>query len=112
MQLTLKQLNRSYFKEAKSLSIDFKDGENFVYGRNEAGKTTLFDALWFLFFGKDSTGRQDFSIKTFDRDNRVIEKVDHEVEGIFEINGIEKTFKRIYKEQWSKSTNTLTIVLL
>ena len=70
MQLILKHLNLSYFKGAKSLSISFEPNENFVYGRNEAGKTTLFDAVWFLFFGKDSTGRQDFSIKTFDKVSR------------------------------------------
>jgi DNA repair protein SbcC/Rad50 len=108
MQVTIKKLRLSYFKGVKSLEVDFSDGENFIYGKNEAGKTTVFDSLWFLFFGKDSTGRMDFSIKTLDENNRVIEKVDHEVEGIFLINGNEKTFKRIYKEQWSRTTDTLT----
>lgn len=104
----LRSLHLNYFKGIKKEDIVFDSGENFVYGRNEAGKTTLFDAVWFLFFGKDSTGRSDFSIKTFDKDNKVIEKVDHEVEAVFEINGFEKNFKRIYKELWTKSTNTLS----
>jgi DNA repair protein SbcC/Rad50 len=108
MQVTIKKLRLSYFKGVKSLEIDFSDEENFIYGKNEAGKTTVFDSLWFLFFGKDSTGRADFSIKTLDTNNQVIEKVDHEVEGTFLINGNEKTFKRVYKEQWSRTTDTLT----
>lgn len=108
MNVTLQKLRLSYFKGVKSLDVDFTDGENFIYGKNEAGKTTVFDSLWFLFFGKDSTGRADFSIKTYDSNNQVIEKVDHEVEGTFLIDGQLKTFKRTYKEQWSRSTNTLT----
>lgn len=108
MQVQLKKLKLSFFKGVKSLDVDFSEGENFIYGKNEAGKTTVFDSLWFLFFGKDSTGRQDFSIKTFDQNNQVIEKVDHEVEGTFLIDDQTKVFKRTYKEQWSRSTNTLT----
>ena len=108
MEVTLKKIKLSYFKGVKSLNIGFEPGENFIYGKNEAGKTTVFDSLWFLFFGKDSNGRADFSIKTYDSNNKVIEKVDHEVEGQFLINGSTKTFKRTYKEQWSKTTNTLT----
>jgi len=108
MQVTLQKLRLSYFKGIKSMDVDFADGENYIYGRNEAGKTTVFDSLWFLFFGKDSTGRADFTVKTLDANNQVIEKVDHEVEGTFLMDGQQKTFKRTYKEQWSKSTNTLT----
>ena len=108
MQVQIQKLRLSFFKGVKSLDVDFAGSENFIYGKNEAGKTTVFDSLWFLFFGKDSTGRQDFSIKTFDQNNQVIEKVDHEVEGTFLIDGQTKVFKRTYKEQWSRSTNTLT----
>lgn len=108
MKVTLDRLKLSYFKGIKSLETKFNLGENFVYGANEAGKTTLFDAVWFLFFGKDSTGKADFSIKTYDKDNKVIEKVNHDVEGFFDIDGSKRDFKRSYQEQWKKSSNTLT----
>jgi DNA repair exonuclease SbcCD ATPase subunit len=107
MNAILKTLKLSYFKGIKSLTVNFGDTENTVSGKNEAGKTTLFDALWFLFFGKDSTGRADFSIKTYDEYNVVIPKVDHEVTGIFEIDGATREFKRVYKELWAKATDTL-----
>jgi DNA repair protein SbcC/Rad50 len=107
-QFILKNLKISYFKGIKSLNKSFGPTENFVFGKNEAGKTTLFDSVWFLLFGKDSTGRAKFSIKTYDSNNNIIEKVNTEVEATFDINGNTKTFKRIFKELWDKSTNTLT----
>jgi exonuclease SbcC len=106
--IIIKSIKLSYFKGVKSLNMNFGPSENFIYGKNEGGKTTVFDSLWYLFFGKDSTGRSDFSVKTLDKNNEVISKVDHEVVGVFEINGQTKTFKRTYKEQWSKSTDLLT----
>jgi DNA repair exonuclease SbcCD ATPase subunit len=102
MNVTIEKLRLSYFKGIKSLEMDFTDGENFIHGKNASGKTTVFDAVWFLFFGKDSTGRADFTIKTLDSNNKPIEKVDHEVFGQFTIDGHTKTFQRTYKQQWSK----------
>jgi DNA repair protein SbcC/Rad50 len=102
MKVTIEKLRLSYFKGIKSLEMDFAEGENFIHGKNASGKTTVFDSVWFLFFGKDSTGRKDFTIKTLDSNNNFIEKVDHEVFGQFSMNGDTKTFKRTYKQQWSK----------
>lgn len=102
MNVQLKKLKLSYFKGIKALEMDFEDGENAIHGKNASGKTTVFDSLWFLFYGKDSTGRADFSIKTLDANNNAIEKVNHEVFASFEINGEEKTFQRTYKQKWSK----------
>lgn len=102
MKVQIKKLRLSYFKGIKSLELDFAPEENFLHGRNASGKTTVFDAVWFLFFGKDSTGRADFSIKTLDEKNQPIEKVDHEVYAEFDIDGKTKTFQRTYKQQWTK----------
>jgi DNA repair exonuclease SbcCD ATPase subunit len=82
--------------------MEFSPESNNIYGANASGKTTVFDAVWFLFFGKDSTGRADFSIKTFDEHNNFIEKVDHEVYAEFSFDGVRKSFQRTYKQQWSK----------
>lgn len=102
MNVQLKKLRLSYFKGIKSLEMDFEAGENFIHGKNASGKTTVFDSLWFLFFGKDSTGRADFSIKTLDAKNRPIEKVDHEVYAQFKIGAETKSFQRTFKQIWSK----------
>jgi DNA repair exonuclease SbcCD ATPase subunit len=102
MKVELKKLKLSHFKGIKSLEMDFQEGENFLHGKNASGKTTVFDSVWFLFFGKDSLGRSDFGIKTLDANNNPIEKVDHEVFAAFQIDSESKTFQRTYKQLWSK----------
>lgn len=102
MNVQLKKLRLSHFKGIKSLELEFGPEENFIYGANATGKTTVFDAIWFLFFGKDSEGKAEFGIKTRDENGNHIEKVDHEVYGEFLIDGISHSFQRTYKQKWSK----------
>ena len=107
MKLRLKSLRLHYFKGAKNVSLEFNPDVNWIHGKNESGKTTVFDSIWWLFFGKDSQGRADFSIKTYDKNNEIIPKVDHEVEAAFSLNGTERVFRRVYKEVWDKKSDTL-----
>lgn len=87
------------FKGIKQLEINFI-GTTKIYGDNATGKTTLVDAFTWLLFGKDSTGRKEFSIKTFDSGNNVIHKLDHEVSGIFDVDGETMELKRVFREKW------------
>ncbi len=89
----------SHFKGIQSFETTF-NGRTRIFGENATGKTTLVDAFTWLLFGKDSTGRKDFSIKTYDSDNNVIHKMDHEVTGMFDVDGDEITLRRVYKEKW------------
>jgi len=79
-----------------------------VYGDNAAGKTTIYDAFLWLLFGKDSHNRKDFEIKTLTPDGQVIHGLDHEVEGIFEINGTALTLRKRYAENWTKKRGSAT----
>ena len=87
------------FKGIKNFEITF-NGTTKIYGANRAGKTTLVDAFNWLLFGKDSTDRKDFSVKTFDSENRVLEKLDHEVSGTFEVNNESIALRRVLREKW------------
>lgn len=87
------------FKGIKQLEITF-NGTTKIYGDNATGKTTLVDAFTWLLFGKDSTDRKDFSIKTFDSNNQVIHKLDHEVSGTFDIDNQEMIIRRVLREKW------------
>ena len=107
MRTQLKSLQLVNFKGIKSLKIDFKD-QTSIYGQNASGKTTIFDAFTWLLFGKDSTDRKDFEIKTLDTFNQVIPKLDHEVTGILQVDGRNVTLKRVYKEKWVKRRGTDT----
>lgn len=99
-KIKLKKLQLSYFKGIRKLSIDFSD-EVSIMGANEAGKTTIFDAFCYLLFGKDSNNNTAFGIKTL-LDGKVLEKVDHEVSGVIEVDGKEITLKKTYREKWVK----------
>ncbi len=95
----IKRMSLRNFKGIKSFEAEF-NGTTKIFGDNATGKTTLVDAFMWLLFGKDSTGRKDFAIKTFTKENEVIHKLDHEVECVFDIDGDMVVLKRIFREKW------------
>lgn len=100
-KIILKKMNLINFKGVKDLTIDFDDNTN-IFGANGTGKTTVFDAFTWLLFGKDSTDRKDFELKTLDQFNIAIPKIEHEVNAVVLVDDEEITIKRILKEKWPK----------
>lgn len=101
MQIILKSLTLTNFKGIRSLNVKFSSVTN-AYGANQAGKTTLFDAFLWLLFEKDSTDRKDFEVKTLDENNQPYHKLDHEVVGVFLIDGEETILRKSLREKWTK----------
>ncbi|WP_106460133.1 AAA family ATPase [Anaerococcus sp. Marseille-P3915] len=101
MKIQLKKLILKDFKGIKNLEIDFSEKTN-ISGDNATGKTTIFDAYSWLLWGKDSLNRKDYEIKPYDVNNEVVHNLESSVVGIFDIDGKEIKFERIYKEVWSK----------
>ena len=99
--MKLLKLSLTNFKGIRQSSFEF-DGENkIIFGDNATGKTTVFDSMCWLLFGKDSLDRSDFEIKTL-VNGEPIHKVNHEVEGEFSNNdGTQFTLKRVYREKYS-----------
>ena len=60
-----------------------------------------------MLFGKDSTDRKDFQIKTLGKDNAVIPQIEHEVSAILIVDGEEISIRRILKENWVKKRGAL-----
>lgn len=97
------ELNLKNFKGIKDFTLNANGGNLNVWGRNEAGKTTIFDSFTWLLFGKDSMNRSQFEIKRLDEKGNVAQHgLDHVVEGTFEIDGKKTKLKRVYAEQWTK----------
>ena len=85
--MKLKKLTLTNFKGCRSFCLDTDGGQSVsVYGDNATFKTTIFDAFLFLLFEKNSLGAKDFDIKTRDEHGNVIPAINHEVEGVFEID--------------------------
>ena len=99
------------FKGLRHFELDTQGGNVNIFGDNAKGKTTIEDAYQWLLFGKDSQGRADFRIKTLDEYNNPIHGLEHEVEGLFEVNGAKLTLRRVYMEDWTKKRGSVKPVL-
>lgn len=98
--MKLTKLELLNFKGLKSFAIDL-NGDVIIRGDNATGKTTVFDSVCWLLFGKDSLDRADFEIKTLDG-GEPIHKVNHEVTGTFTLDeGGTVELKRVYREKYS-----------
>ena len=102
--IKIKRLSLENFKCHRNLTLTFGGGNASVYGDNASGKTSIYDALTWLLFGKDSAGNgeKNIEIKPLDANGEV---KDHlavtAVEAVLDVNGEELTLRRTYKEVWT-----------
>ena len=102
--IKIKSLTLENFKCHRNLVLHFNGGDASIYGDNATGKTSVYDALTWLLFGKDShgNGEKNIEIKPLGEDGEV---KDHNaltaVEAALLVNGEEVTFRRTYQEVWS-----------
>lgn len=110
-EIKIKRLVLENFKCHKSLNLCFESitpggGINnaSIYGDNATGKTSIYDALTWLLFGKDSqgNGEKNIEIKPLDANGEVKDHLaETAVEAVLLVNGEEVIFRRTYKEVWS-----------
>jgi DNA repair exonuclease SbcCD ATPase subunit len=105
MKIELLELIINNFKGVKSQTLT-PGKETNVYGANETGKTTLYDAFLWLLFDKDSTDRSKFAIKnTVDTS---LNRADHEVSAKLLVDGRSLNLKKVYREVWEKKRGSET----
>ena len=102
MNLRLISLRLRNFKGQRDFLFEPNGKNASVFGDNGTGKTTLMDAFNWLLFDKDSTGKKDFAIKTLDENNNVMHGLEHEVEGLLEVDGKRIKLRKVYYEKWTK----------
>jgi len=107
-QLRLLSLSLKNFKGIREFLLDTRGENAKVFGDNGTGKTTVPDAFTWLLFDKDSQNKKEFAIKTLDAAGNEIHNLEHEVEGIFLINGQQLSLKKIYKEKWTRKRGSAT----
>ena len=107
--IKISRLSLDNFKCHRHLTLQL-DGHNAtLYGDNGTGKTSVYDALTWLLFGKDSAGNgeKNIEIKPLDSTGSVI---DHSaitsVEAELSVDGEITILKRTYREVWSTKRGT------
>ena len=100
-EIKLIRLKMENFKKHKSLEIDFNGRNAVISGKNGTGKSSVYDSLMWLLFGKNSEGKSDFEVKPLGSDGNVL---DHDaltsVEAVLDVGGEEITLQRTYREKW------------
>ena len=103
-RIQIDRLRLENFKCHRNLELDFGGQNMAIYGDNAAGKTSVYDALTWLLFGKDSAGNgeKNIEVKPLDTAGAV---ADHNaitsVEAMLQVAGESVTLKRTYREVWS-----------
>ena len=107
------RLRLENFKCHALLDLDFGGEDRAVYGDNATGKTSIYDALTWLLFGKDSlgNGEKSIDIKPLGADGQV---KDHEaitaVEAVLSCDGEETALKRTLREVWTTRRGSTELV--
>lgn len=103
--LTLKLEN---FQGLKSEEFNFNGHSASIYGDNATGKTTVFNAMTWLLFGKASTGAKNFTPKTKGHDGD-LHYLDHAAEATFQLqDGRVITLRKVFHEVYKKKRGSAT----
>ena len=98
MNILLKSLDLVHFKCFPKLHLDFHEGVNNIYGENAAGKTSVYDALTWLLFNKDSAGNARPDIKPHHAPAGTMP----EVTAVLEVDGEPLKLRKVLREKWEK----------
>lgn len=98
MNILLKSLDLVHFKCFNVLHLDFHEGVNNIYGENAAGKTSVYDALTWLLFNKDSAGNARPDIKPTGAPAGAMP----EVTAVLEVDGEPIKLRKVLREKWEK----------
>lgn len=106
MKIQLKNLSIVNFKGVERFDVNFNHITS-IFGDNATGKTTVFDAFLWLFFGKNSEDSSQFEIKRLDANNNFIKDIEAEVSATLLINNQEIVAKKVLRQKWVKRRGEL-----
>lgn len=98
MNIEIKSIDIVNFKGIRSLHLDFHEGVNNIYGENATGKTSVYDALTWLLFNKDSAGNARPDIKPHHAPAGTMP----EVTAVLEVDGVPIKLRKVLREKWEK----------
>ena len=102
--MKIKRLRLENFQGLRDATFDFDCRSASVYGNNGAGKTTVFNAVTWLLYGRASTDATGFTPKTRGGPDGYLHNLSHSAYGEFvadngRIVTLKKTFHEVYKKK-------------
>lgn len=101
-EIRIEKLCLENFKCHDHLTLDFAARNASIYGDNASGKTSIYDALTWLLFGKDSLGSGAVEVKPLNTEGEVR---DHlavtQVIALLRVDGRQWELRRAYREVWA-----------
>lgn len=88
--------------KGRYMTLDFKDTVTIIRGYNRTGKTTLFNAIQWVFTLVDKLNRTNFELFDTNKEFSPENATPISVEVIVDCDGIEYSFKRGAKQKWSR----------
>lgn len=98
MNIRLISLIITNFKGIRSLVVNFNHTTE-ISGKNASYKSTIRDAYHWVNWGKNAEDKEDFNIKN--TVNTSLNRLEHSVEEVLNVDGEMLSLKRIYREIWS-----------
>jgi DNA repair exonuclease SbcCD ATPase subunit len=103
-EIQLKSMHLQNWRGAKDRTVDFGGcNETDIIADNGRGKSTIFDAFIWLFYGKDQFDRKDYEITPI-VDHVKMNRLDSSVEAKIAVDGQEMALRRVYHPKWVRHT--------
>lgn len=103
-EIKLKSIHLLNWRGAKDRTVDFGScNETDIIADNGRGKSTIFDAFIWLFYGKDQFDRKDYEITPI-VDHVKMNRLDSSVDAVIIVDGQLINLKRVYHPKWVRHT--------
>ncbi len=93
--IQLQSLTINHFKGIEHYSITLDGKSMDIFGDNDAGKTSIYDAFLWVLYHKDSRDRTHFHWKPLDEHNQPIDGLQTSVKVVLLVDGKERSFEKV-----------------
>lgn len=103
------------FKNFKKLNreIEFGEKRTDIFARNRVGKSSIADGIFWVLFGKSSTGKsegKEFRPRPYDAAGLDIDHIDVVAELTLQIDGVETVLRKTQRQNWVRKRGTTSEV--
>lgn len=104
------ELVKAKFANFKKLNLELEFGrKTWIYAQNKMGKSSIADGIFWVLFGKSSTGNsegKEFRPRPYDEQGVDIDHVDVVAELTLLVDGAETVLQKIQRQKWTRKRGT------